>query len=122
MKKLNLKFLQKFQNKFSKSFDIGLVMVKDCKFATTPTNFVTDGEICKTEKSCFKSILNSKKSDTKQIFTCESGFSYFLIPITFGGEILFHVLGGQVLFKYPSSKKIKSFAKMNTISEVEYEK
>src|SRR5574344_186476 len=122
MKKLDLKFLQKFQNKFAKSFDVGLVIVKDCKFVSTPTNLLFDADICKSEKSCFKSILNSQKSYIKQIFTCESNFSYFLIPIKFGGEILFHVLGGQVLYKYPSKKKIKSFSKMNEISEVEYEK
>lgn len=126
---VDLKFLQDFQDAFSKSANVASIMVDNVGPITKPSNF-TDFCIKYTRgsqlgyKRCNECDIKWGKLAAEKgepiIYNCHSGLTDFVVPIMIDGKHIGSILGGQVFTSEPDEEYFKSMAKEFGIDENEY--
>lgn len=113
---IDLDFLQNFQDSFSKSLNIAIIMVDDKGPITKPSNF-TDFCIRYTRgselgyKKCNECDIQAGKAASKEgkpiIYDCHAGLTDFAVPIMLNGNHIASILGGQVLTREPDENQFR---------------
>lgn len=134
-KKLNLldlidiKFLQEFQDVFSKTTNIASLTVDDNGPITEPSNF---SDFCIMHargselgfKRCNECDIHYGKVAAQKaepvIYTCPFGLTDFAVPIIVDGQHLGSILGGQILTEQPNEEYFKEIAREFGINEEKY--
>lgn len=126
---IDLKFLQEFQNSFAKSINIASVIVDKFEIITEPSNFT---ELCNKYSGCHP-LCNKEcnecyikygdlaaETKTPHIYQCNSGLTYFAVPIMLNDAHIGSIICGQVLTEEPDVNKLKQVAKELNVDEAEY--
>lgn len=123
------RFLQEFQNSFAKSINIASVIVDNFKIITEPSNIT---ELCE-KYSCCHPLCNkdctecyirygklAAETKTPSIYKCNSGLTYFAVPIMLNDKHVGSIICGQVLTQKPDFNRFKQIAKELNVDEAEY--
>lgn len=123
---VDLKFLQNFQDSFSKSVNVAIIMVDNKGPITKPSNF-TDFCIKYTRgselgyKRCNECDIKGGKIASQKgeavIYNCHAGLTDFAVPIMLNGKHIASILGGQVLTSKPDESYFRKIAKELNIDE-----
>jgi len=126
---VDIKFLQKFQDEFSKFTGISSLTYGKVDPITEPSDFV---EICsKYIKSnelgrtrCQECDLKWAKIAADQnapvVYKCHAGITDFAVPIVVGGQHIASIYGGQILTEEPDEEFARETAKQLGLDEDEY--
>lgn len=114
---MDIDFLQKFQDSFSKSVGVASIIVDtNGNPVTNPSNF-TDFCMKYTRgsqeglKRCMKCDAQGGHPDRPSSYYCHAGLMDFSAPIIINGEHIGSFIGGQVLPKNPDKEDIIKIAK-----------
>lgn len=121
------KFLQEFQENFSKSTGLASVTIDENGFITEPSNFT---DFCMMMKNrddsspmCSKCDLEQRKigfqSTEPFTYTCHAGLTVFVVPIVVNNKTIALMIGGQTLTEKPQEEFYKQLAKECGIEEME---
>lgn len=123
---IDLKFLQNFQDSFSKSVNVAIIMVDNKGPITKPSNF-TDFCVKYTRgsklgyKRCNECDIKGGKIASQKgravIYDCHAGLTDFAVPIMLNGKHIASILGGQVLTNEPNESSFREIAKELNIDE-----
>jgi ligand-binding sensor protein len=127
---IDIKFLQKFLDDFSKAMGIAAIAVDiDGQGITEPSNFsdfcmkYTRGtsEGAKRCESCDASGgKQAAETGRPSVYRCHAGLVDFGAPIMLGGQQIGSVLGGQVLPEPPDEDYFREVARDLNLDEEEY--
>lgn len=124
---IDKKFLQEFQDNFSKATGFASVTIDEKGFLTEPSNF-TDFCIMMKNRNisspmCSKCDLEKRKLgfESKEPFTytCHAGLIVFVVPIVVNNKTIALMIGGQTLTEEPKEEFYKQLAKDCGIKEIE---
>lgn len=126
---IDVKFLQKLQDKFAKTMGVACVMLDSNGAITKPSDFSefclkhaksepTGLSICDGCDIAWESLLE-KKTNPK-IFSCPMGLTTFTIPIIVKGKNLALIFGGQIFTQNPDENFFRDIAKKEGINEEQY--
>lgn len=126
---VDINFLQEFQDNFAKSVNMACFIVDDNGFVTAPTN---SADFCKKysgrHQNCLKNCSECYTAQGKLvaekkepiIYKCNSGLTYFIIPIMLKQEAIGYIIGGQVLSEMPNEEQARQAAREINCNEDEY--
>ncbi len=127
---VDIKFLQKLQDKFAKTIDVGCFMIDTDGPITKPSNFsyfclkyarenIIGLSRC---NNCIKKWgAIAAKNAKPVVFNCPMGLAGFSIPILVNGVNIASIMGGQVFInKSPSEKFFRNMAKELDTDEEKY--
>ena len=117
---VDIDLLQKFQDNFASSMNIGSVTVdKNGKPVTKPSNYTN---FCinltqSTQKGIERCAASHKKGGEEAartgrpyVYTCHAGLIDFAAPILISGELVGTILGGQILSEKPDKNNFEKVA------------
>ena len=127
---VDIKFLQKLQDKFAKTIGVGCFMIDPNGPITKPSNFsyfclkyarenIIGLNRC---NNCIKKWGAIAAQNAKPVvFNCPMGLAGFSIPILVNGVNIASIMGGQVFInKRPSEKFFRNMAKEFDTDEEKY--
>lgn len=126
---VDIKFLQKFQDAFSKIVGVACLTIDKEGLITRPSNFA---EVCAKftrntkigSKRCLECNLSHGEIAAQQgkplIYQCHSGLTDFAVPIIVAGKHIASIVGGQVLTHEIDEKYFRELAKEIGVDENEY--
>lgn len=126
---VDLNFLQEFQDNFSKSMNMACFIIDDNGHVTNPNNHT---DFCKKYSNCRQNgyesctecyIAQGKLAAEKKepvIYNCNSGLTYFAVPIMLHDSAIGYIIGGQVLSEIPGEEQSRQIARKLNCNENEY--
>jgi len=128
---IDIEFLQKFQDYFSKTMGVASIAVDDSGPITKPSNFTdfcikytrgTKEGYSRCNDCDIKWGVLAAKEGKPMIYTCHTGLTDFAVPIMIGDQHIASILGGQVLTEPPNEEHFRELARELGINEDEYVK
>lgn len=126
---VDLNFLQEFQDNFAKSMNMACFIIDDNGHVTNPANYK---DFCKKYSNCHQNcnencsecyIIHGKSAAKKKepvIYNCNSGLTYFAVPIMLHDLAIGYIIGGQILSEIPNEEHSRQIARELNCDENEY--